>query len=596
MLKKFFMNLLSSFMGAWIALVLFGVVAVMVIVAMVARVGASGGEVPSVKKHSVMVIDLKGSIIENDVPMDFDPLDYIQGGDLEKPTTLVSLIAGIREGARNKDIDALYLKCGGVSAGLTTLQSLRGELEAFRKSGKKIYAYSDSYTQGDYYVASVADSIFLNAGGTVNLHGLGGTALYFKDLFDKLGVTFQVFKVGTFKSAVEPYILNKMSEPARAQLDTLYTNLWTEVVSAIAKSRKLKPENVSRIASTGFAFAQDASWAVKSRLADKIVYQREMDDIIGRIVDKKGKDVNYVDVAMLAQKADWGTDYNSKKQIAVLFASGEIAESEKAGIYCEKLVPEIVKLAEDDNVKGLVMRVNSPGGSVFGSEQIAEALQYFKSKGKPFAVSMGDYAASGGYWISADADRIFAMPSTITGSIGIFGLVPDLSGLASKLGVSPQLVYTDPEGNFPDPIVPMTEAQKAAMQKSIEHGYDRFVARVAKGRKIKEARVRQIAEGRVWDGKTALKLGLVDRLGTLDDAIEWVAGKCGIKGNHGVALYPAYEPSMWDLFSSAAAGEVKALADDLSIGREEAAMLRRGLNILQRNPVQARMITIKVTL
>lgn len=596
MLKKFFMNLLSSFVGAWLALVLFGVVAVIVCIGVAARIGASDSEVPSLKKHSVMVIDLKGTIIESDVPTDFDLFDYVQGGDLEKLATLVTLVSGIREGARNKNIDALYIKCGGVSAGLSTLQSLRDELEAFRKSGKKIYAYSDSYTQGDYYIASVADSIFLNAGGTVDLHGIGSTSLYFKDLFDKLGISFQVFKVGTFKSAVEPYILNKMSDPARAQLDTLYNGLWTEIIEAVGRSRKIVPERLNTLASTGFSFAQDAEWAVKMRLADKIVYRRQMDDIVGRIVDKEGKDVNYVDVSMLAAKAEWGTDYSSKKQIAVLFATGEIAESDKAGIYCEKLVPEIVKLAEDDNVKGLVMRVNSPGGSVFGSEQIAEALKYFKSKGKPFAVSMGDYAASGGYWISADADRIFAMPSTITGSIGIFGLVPDITGLAAKFGVSPQSVYTDPEGNFPNILAPMTEAQKAAMQKGIERGYDRFIARVAKGRKMKEARVRQIAEGRVWDGKTALKLGLVDQLGTLDEAIEWVAAKCDVKGNHGVGLYPKYEPSMWDMFSSAAASEVKALAEEYSLNREEALMLRRGMGILSRNPVQARMIPVRVTL
>ncbi|MDE7160611.1 MAG: signal peptide peptidase SppA [Muribaculaceae bacterium] len=596
MLKKFFMNLLSSFVGAWIALVLFGVVAVIVCVGVAARMGDSS-ETPSVKKHSVMVLDLKGVIEEAEAGSDMDFSDIVMsGGKIDRPLVLSELVSGIREGKNDKSVEALYIKCEGVRAGVSTLRSLREEIESFRKSGKRVYAYSDSYSQADYYVATAADSIFLNAAGAVDIRGIGGTVEYLKGLFDKIGVTFQVFKVGTFKSAVEPYIMTQMSEPARMQLDTLYGNIWKEIRTAMAQSRKMKEGEINRMASEEFTVMRDASWALGHKLVDRVVYQRQMDDIIGKIVDKEGKDVNFVDVATMAARASWGRDYTSKKQIAVLYASGEIAESERAGIYCEKLVPEIVKLADDDNIKGLVMRVNSPGGSVFGSEQIAEALAYFKSKKKPFAVSMGDYAASGGYWISADADRIFASPLTITGSIGIFGLVPNVGNLLGKIGVSPQGVYTNPEADFPNPYHDMTPAQSEAMQRGIEEGYDKFIARVAKGRKMKEARVRQIAEGRVWDGSTALRLGLVDQLGSLQDAIDWVAGKCDMKGNHGVACYPQYEPGFWDLLSGSLNTELGEVMAQYGVDRPEAVLIRYALDIVGREPVQARMIPVRVRL
>lgn len=593
MLKKFFLNLLSSFVGAWIALVLFGVVAVIVAVGVAARLGVSDGDAPSLRKQSIMVLDLKGTVSDAQIAGRPDLAGMLQG-NLPEVTTLESLVNGLREGAKAKEVEGLYIKCNGISAGVSTLQTLRREIEAFRKSGKKVYAYGDSYTQADYYVASAADSVFVNAAGGVDLHGIGGTTLFLKGLFDKLGIQFQVFKVGTFKSAVEPYILTEMSAPARAQLDTLYGNMWGIMRTEIAASRKISPVALDSIVSRDFVVSQTAEWTVGRHLADRVVYQRQMDDIVGGIVDKKGKDVNFVDISVLAQRADWGNDYMAKKQVAVLYAEGDIAESDKAGIYCERLVPEIVKLADDDNIKGLVLRVNSPGGSVFGSEQIAEALSYFKSKSKPFAVSMGDYAASGGYWISADADRIFASPLTVTGSIGIFGLVPNAKGLAEKLGVNPQTVATNRQALLSVPLEPMTAEQSAHMQAAIERGYDKFVGRVAKGRNIPESRVRVIAEGRVWDGETALSLGLVDQLGTLEDAVEWVAGKAGIKGDYGVSTFPQVEPDFWNIMAKAINSEMAETVAEIAGPDVDRVLIREGLWLLERNPVQARMVPVTI--
>lgn len=596
MLKRFFLNLLSSFVGAWLALVLFCVVALLVGIGVAVRMGTSEGESPSLSKNSVMVLDLKGTIIETEGPREFSPMGLLSG---EEPgtMTLASLVSGLREGADDKKVAALYIKCGDVAAGSAALQTLRNEIAAFKKKGKKVYAYSDSYTQGGYYIASVADSVFLNRAGAVDLHGVGGETMFLKDFFDKIGVEFEVVKVGTYKSAVEPYIMNHMSEPARAQLDTLFGNMWSVIRAEMAKDRKIAPASLDAMVSRDYTATQTAEWACKHKLVDRVVYQREMDDIVGRIVDAKGKDVKYVDVSTMSAKANWGTDYHSKRRIAVLYASGDIAESERAGIYCERLVPVIVELADDDQVKGLVLRVDSPGGSVFGSDQIAEALAYFKSKKKPFAVSMGDYAASGGYWISCEADRIFASPLTITGSIGIFGLIPNAKGLASKIGVSFEEVSTNPEANFPSLFKPMTPGQRQAMQASVDRGYEQFVNRVAKGRKMQAAKVRRIAEGRVWDGQTALKIGLVDQLGTLDDAIDWVAEKAKVKGDHGVACYPQYEPTMWDrIFEAASQSELGAKVAHVAGPGVDARVGSAVVDMVNRKPCQACMLPVKVGL
>lgn len=597
MLKKFFLNVLSSFAGAWIALLGFGLLLVLVAVAMMGRIGATMMKSSaSVGKHSILKIELKGSIREVERSRGFD-YSMLMSGDIERPQALNVLVQGLADAKVDKNIEAVYLDCAGVSASPATLHALREAVVDFRKSGKPVYAYGDSYSLGDYYVASCADSLFVNPQGEMGLRGLGAVSIYMGELFRKLGIEFQVAKVGTFKSAVEPYIMDEMSVPARAQLDTLYSNLWSFIRNEIAVSRKLKPAAIDTLVSrTLIAFAP-ASEAVKSRLADRAVYRREMNAILGRVAGVESDEVNFVSADVVSGAADWADAYSSDSRVAVLYATGEIAEDSKDGIDCGTLVPVITELADDDKVKAMVLRVNSPGGSVFGSSEIGEALDYFKSKGKPLAVSMGDYAASGGYWISCGADRIFADPLTITGSIGIFGLFPNVSGLLGRLGVSPQFVTTNPAAAFPGLFRPMDSEQLGVMQKYIERGYDQFVNRVAKGRHMSESKVRAIAEGRVWDAVKARKIGLVDELGSLDKALEWVARKAGLGDNYDAALYPRLEPSIWDMIPSAATVRMEKMIRG-AYGREivDETMLRRAAEIVTRKPVQARMPSFEVRL
>ena len=596
MLKKFFMNTLSSFVGAWLALVLFGVVAVIVCIGLVAQFGLSGVADMSVPKGSVLSIKVSGNITERESAMDLDYMSLVMG-DLESAQSLTTLVTAISEAKENKNISAIYLNCGGVSASPATLNALRNALLDFKTSGKKIIAYGGQYGTGDYYVASVADKLLINPGGAVSIQGLGGTNFYFKDLLDKLGVQIQVVKVGTYKSAVEPYILNEMSAPARAQLDTLYGNMWSVIRENICANRKgLSPAKIDTLVSKDFVFTQPATFDRAAGLVDQLIYERNVDSLVAAMVDKKKDDLKYVSPEAMVAQTNWGQAYKSKKQVAVLYAAGEIVDGGGAGtINYEKMVPEIVKLAEDDNVKGMVLRVNSPGGAVYGSEQIGEALDYFMSKGKPLAVSMGDYAASGGYWISCCSDRIFADPLTVTGSIGIFGLIPNVHGLAEKLGVNPQEVATNPGAKFPAIFFPMDASQEAAMQKYVELGYDKFVSRVARGRKMSEAKVRRIGEGRVWDAVKAKELGLVDELGSLEDATAWVAKQSKLGESYDVALYPSLEENILGMIPELGGMKAKnALVDALKGDYSEIA-IKFAENLLKQKPLQARMPYFKVS-
>lgn len=587
MIKKFFLNLLSSFVGAWIAMVLFCVVAVIVVIGVVARFSEdSGTGAAKVSSDSVLTLDLSGSIVETQEPSQFDFMAFANGDD-EKSQALNQIVDGIRQGAKSEEIKAMYIKCNGVSASPATLNAIREAVKEFRKGGKRVYAYGDQLTMGDYFVASQADSLFLNPAGSFSVAGLGGTSLFYKDLLDKIGVKMTLVKVGTFKSAAEPYISNQMSEPARAQLDTLYGNMWRYIGGAVTENRgKLNKESLNN-AVNDFMMFKSAQDVLKAGFVDGLACERQMDDIIGRCVGKEGKDVKFCSIETLSQLSKWGTEYTKKEQVAVLYATGEIMENTKSGIDCYKLVPQITELAEDDNVKALVLRVNSPGGSVFGSDQIGEALDYFKSKGKPFVVSMGDYAASGGYWISCTADRIFADPLTITGSIGIFGLFPSAEGLAKKLGVTPQTVTTNPGKNISLFYNP-TQEQLDVLQTYINAGYAKFVGRVAKGRKIKESRVRQIAEGRVYDAQQAMSLKLVDRLGSLDDAVAYAAEMAKLTENkYGVSIYPKYTPDVWDILKAQGFDSLNQQIGEIAGMRPDSYLIYRTSCVLRRNPFQA---------
>ncbi len=592
MFKKFLFQTLSSFTGAIIAIIVGSVVLAAIIGGVIAGVSGGSKDVPAkVKGGSILTINLDGDIQECEKP--FSPnLAMLTSGKFEAPQTLRDISAALKEAASNKDIVALYLKCGDLTAAPATLDALRNDILEFKKSskGKKVYAYAEDFTQGCYYVASVADSIFMNPEGAFALRGLAMQNFYFKNLLDKVGIKMQIAKVGTYKSAVEPYIMEHMSQPARAQLDTMLTNMWTHITTNISSARKgVSPQLIdSLINRENISFAR-ADIAVKNKLIDALLYDREIKQKLADASKCKPEGLNLVEISTLLKNvrpAD--KNYDSKKQIAVLYAVGDIEDGNESQIDYNKFVPIINRLAEDDGVKAMVLRVNSPGGSVYGSAQIGEALDYFKSKGKQLVVSMGDYAASGGYWISAKADRIFADPMTLTGSIGIFGMFPCVEGTSKLLGVNVDIVATDPEALFPNLFRPLSDEQQAILQRSVSRGYDQFINLVAEGRHMSDKQVRLIAEGRVWDGQKALQIGLVDQLGGLNDAISYAAKAAKMGDDYQLAAYPEYTPSFFDMIMSGgmSAAELKTAIKTHDINAIESYMANR---ILSRKALQAHM-------
>ncbi|MDE5785099.1 MAG: signal peptide peptidase SppA, partial [Duncaniella sp.] len=417
---------------------------------------------------------------------------------------------------------------------------------------------SDSYSQGDYLIASVADSIFLNPIGQIDMHGLSATGLYFRQLLANLGIQIQVVKVGTYKSAVEPFLLDSISAPAREQQQLYLNNIWSQLTDAIATGRGVEPQEVNAWASS-FIFAEDPAYYVEHKIVDRLVYEHEMNDILAESTGAdKPKLVSISDyikapnVKGLDKVYSINPESKSRATIGILYAEGDITVDGKGGIASARIVPEIEDLIDNDDIDGLILRVNSGGGSAFASEQIWEALERFKAEtGKPFYVSMGDVAASGGYYISCGADKIYAEPVTLTGSIGIFGILPNASKLLNdKIGVHTSTVSTNPASDMLVPYKPLTKVQYDAMQRYVDRGYELFVSRCAAGRHTTPDSIKAIAEGRVWDGTEAHRINLVDVLGGLETAIADMARQLDAEAVT-IESYPKLEPDIWAMIINA---------------------------------------------
>lgn len=546
MMKKFILIVCGSFVGAFLAF-LFLIAAMIVSFAIMGAMGSMGSVKKStiVNKHSILKIDLGTTISERGGSDPLDMMSLMMNRELPSSLGLNTVLSAIENAAENDKVEGIYIECNGVSAAPATLQTMRRALKEFKKSGKWIAAYGyEGINQADYYLASVADSIYLNPVGAVDLHGMASVTPYMKKMLDKIGVEMQVIRVGTFKSAVEPYMLEDMSDANRLQQEHYLGIIWKEMLDSISVDRKLTYDALNSLCDS-VVITFKATDLIKNRLVDKLVYQNEMEDILRARteVDKKD-DLNFVDPDGLSSSLE---DAASGDHIAVLYAVGEIDGNSsfgttEEGINSEKLSKAILKLKDDDNVKGMVLRVNSPGGSAFGSEQMWKAVQDFKASGKPVAVSMGDYAASGGYYISCGADRIFAERTTITGSIGIFGVIPSYSELIeNKLGVHMASVKTNENGDMGAMGKKLTPAQLAALQNMINEAYELFTKRCADGRHVTQDSIKQIAEGRVWDGITAKQIGLVDEFGGIREAVSWVAKKANLGDNYKTQNYPAIE-------------------------------------------------------
>ena len=535
MLKKYFISFLVALTAFWVSLMLLFIIGiVMAAGSIVASLGVSKGAV-EVKDHSVLVITLDDVIHErSSTPDIFRMINGDTGGiALDK---IVKALAAARD---DKRVDGVFLDCAGSAAGVATRQEIAGALADFRSSGKWVVAYADNYTQGEYYMASGADHIFLNPMGMVDLHGFGGAVTFYKGLLDKAGIEMQVFKVGTYKSAVEPYTLTSMSEPSRMQTRVYLDALWANTVNAIAANRGIAAGEINEFADSLYTLAWNPEEFVTRKYADELRYRHQVIDFMKEKTGRKAEDdlpgVKFQDYLASASVPH---DKSDKNKIAVYYAAGDITEDGRDGIASDRVVPDILDIAEDDDIAGLVLRVNSGGGSAFASEQIWEALEVLKQKGKKFYVSMGDYAASGGYYISCGAEKIYADSTTLTGSIGIFGMIPCAKGLLNdKLGLNFDFVTTNANSSFPSLVTEVTPFQRRQMQANINRGYELFTSRCAQGRGISQDSIKAVGEGRVWAGADALRIGLVDELGSLTDAVEGLAAELGFK-KYQVIDYP----------------------------------------------------------
>ena len=541
-MKKFLYSFLGTMAGIWLSVLLGGVLLVFTIIAL----AGSSDTKSTVESGSVLRIDLSGIVVDQAIVPSI--MDVVQD-NVDTQLSLSEIVQAIKNAKDDSRIEGILLDCKGASIGVSQCEDIINALKEFKASDKWIWAYADTYTQTDYFVASAADSVFLNPIGMVNIHGLSGQVIFFKGLMDKIGVEAQIVKVGTYKSAVEPFMLTGMSDANRQQMTHYIGRIWDNMKQDIAKNRNTHADSVNSWADS-YTFSLSTEDYLNLNIVDGLKYTHELEELVAE--KTQTTDPKFIELE------DYYTSISSSlkntsasKRIAVLYAVGDITEDGDDGIASDRLVPQIADLTEDESIDGLILRVNSGGGSAFASEQIWEALEQFKAKtGKPFYVSMGDMAASGGYYISCGADSIYASPYTLTGSIGIFGIIPNVEPLIKgKLGVNVETVETN-TGNMPTLLQAMTGDQREAMQSYVDRGYELFVKRCADGRGMTIDQIKAIAEGRVWDGTSALENGLVDKLGGLQTAINDMAMTLGTDvENIDVVEYPEVEDQWWKVLA-----------------------------------------------
>lgn len=558
---------------------------------MLIAVLASGDDTPTVSDNSVLKISLSGSITDQ-APAD-NPIASIFGSNgATEAQGLDVLISAIQVAKDNNNIKGIYIEGGALQSDYATNEELRRALLDFKKSKKWIIAYADSYTQGAYYIASVADKVFLNPSGLLDWHGIAHQSTFYTGLMEKLGVKAQVFKVGTFKSAVEPFTLKQMSEANRLQMSVLIGGLWKDICASVGASRNISSDSLNAYADRYLALA-DAQDYKNLKLVDELTY---IDQVREQLHQRAGEDFSMVDPSTLAALEQ----PQAAENIAVYYASGNIVDVAGTGalmggddeIVGDKVVSDLDALAKNDDIKAVVLRINSGGGSAYASEQMWRAIQLLKQK-KPVVISMGGVAASGGYYMACGANRIFADPTTITGSIGIFAMIPEASGLLTKkLGLNFDVVKTNRASDFGARGLKIDEMGGAALQKHVNHGYTLFLKRVADGRtaaghKMTAADVDKIGQGRVWTGRKALEIGLVDQLGNLNEAVAYAAKLAKVQ-DYSVEPYPV-AASWFDRFKSDVNSDnymERQLRTTLGEYYEPLQMLRQ---VEQHNYMQARI-------
>jgi len=537
-MKDFIKFTFASMLGMLLAGFAFVILGAVIIASLVLSTGSS----THIAKNSVLVLDLKGTLYER---VQENPLYELMGEEFLE-YGLDDILNVIRLSKYNANINGIYLQAEMQDASYASLEEIRNALKDFKESGKFVIAYADQYSQPMYYLASVADKVIVNPQGSIEWQGLASQSIFFKDLLEKAGIEMQIFKVGTYKSAVEPYMANEMSDANREQLTTVLNSIWERLLKDVSASRSI-PEDVLKNCADDFMAFAPAETYIANGMADTLLYK---DGVLNYLKDLTGcaPGETLQTISFEEMKLNQTIPTSPDNIIAVYYAFGDIdaSLSPNEGINPEKMITDLRKLREDESVKAVVLRINSPGGSAYGSEQIWREVTLLKEK-KPVIVSMGDYAASGGYYIACAADYIVADPTTLTGSIGIFGMFPNLEKLLTdKLSLHFGIVKTNPHADMGDLTRPFTTAEKKAMQDYVNRGYQLFVKRCAEGRGMSVEAIEKIAEGRVWTGTIAQEYGLVDELGGLDKALQIARQRANLQ-THSVVHYPSKD-DIWVTF------------------------------------------------
>lgn len=546
-MKDFIKSVLATMVGIFGFFIVMGVLTMMSIIGMV----ASSSAAQNVEENSVFVLNLSGTISDQGTD---NPLSLFTGDDSQS-TGLNNILSAIKKAKTNDDIKGIYIEAGALMTNYATLQEIRNALADFRKSGKWIVAYGDYYTQGAYYVASVANKVYINPKGIVDWHGIGAQTMFYKDFMAKFGVKCEVVKVGTFKSATETFTEEKMSDANRLQTQTFIDGTWQNICTAVSKSRGISIDSLNSYADSYLAL-QSTEMLMKAKMVDGMIYSDKVKDAVKKMMKlEKDDDIAQLTLSDMLNVKDEKVEGD---KIAIYYASGDIVQDPKAAtmfgnndyIASRKVCKDLEDLMNDDDVKAVVVRINSGGGDAYASEQMWHQMSELR-KVKPVVVSMGDYAASGAYYMSAPASWIVAQPNTLTGSIGIFAVIPDFSGLVTtKLGVRFDEVKTNRNSTFGNLMArPFNAEETAMLQASVNRGYSLFRQRVADGRHLPIESVEKIAQGRVWLATDALNIKLVDQLGGIDDAVKKAAQLAKLKEYY-TSDYPAAASWMDNLLNS----------------------------------------------
>lgn len=586
-MKEFMKIVLGTVVGLFLTFMIISILSILSLAGMMINEGMSS----PIKDNSILKINLSGTMQER---AESNPLAMIMGEEAEG-IALDNALTALDKAAKNEKVKGVYIEAGILGSSPAMAQELRQAIVKFKKSGKWVIAYGDRYSKMSYYIASAADEVLLNPSGSVDFSGMASTLMFFKETLAKLGVKMQVFKVGTYKSAVEPYICTEMSDANREQISSYLGDVWSQVLKDVSKSRKRSEAELNSLADTLTVIAK-AETSVEGGLVDRLCY---IDEVKETLRKKMGLDDDDDDELIFTTIDDMAKseslDDKVDDQVAVYYAYGEIVDiaaqggfSQEHQIVGSKMVNDLQQLRKDDDIKAVVIRVNSPGGSAYASEQIWREIMLLK-KEKPVVVSMGGLAASGGYYISCPADKIYAENTTLTGSIGIFGMIPDASELITdKLGVRFDGVKTNKMSDLGANLGrPFNEAESAMLQSMVEDGYDLFTRRVAEGRGIPQDSVKVIGEGRVWTGRQGLKIGLVDKIGNLEDAISAASKLAKLKEYRAVPYPQDDENPFTAIFNKSKSGYL-----DSQI-REALGEYYSGYSIYKNlrnmNPIQARM-------